>query len=201
MIYIVTAFSRFENFKTLDRYFKSFDFVTWIPILQKKQTSFFKRIFGFYRKFIILPNACGFYNPCYFKLNEFILNHYINPQDWYCFFNDDDWLPVDLLNYVEFRVKKSVVFCEMDRGYFDSTGHGTTRLGTDNITVFNVGLEQVFIKGLFLKDLKNKKYLFRDTDTADGILLNKISCEYEYETTDKAVLFNFFDKKRWQVKT
>jgi hypothetical protein len=202
MINIITAFSRFENYKHYKHYFKMFSFVNWFPILQIKQLNLdvVANDYNNMNPIYFVANASDNINPCYYKLNQFIKTFNINADDWYCFLNDDDWLPADLLNFVEFRATKDLLFCEMLRGWNDSTGHGTTRLKTDNLTVYNVGVEQIFIKGKILIELKNNNTLFlEDCEFADGLFIEYVSKSYDYETTEKAALFNFFDKERWNV--
>jgi hypothetical protein len=202
MFHILTPFSRKEN---LNFYLKNLQTknIIWHPITHESIVSFECNswIIPFHIDFSLLPQN----DPNYFKLNYFIENGIIIDDDWYCFLNDDDWMEGNVINEINKINDYDVVFCSMRRGdripnSKDVQPHGTeTLIAKKGVGCGSIGLEQIFIKGKILKQIKFNasseiQYM------SDGVLAEELQNKYEVKYIDNIfMLFNYLEPGRWNV--
>lgn len=180
MIHVITAYTRKENLKF---YLYHYEKENIIWHLLTYNTKILPDSRPWIQPFIHdeeIENIS--YDPYYRKLNRFIDNFKIIDDDYYCFISDDDWVEEGLFNKIN-KMNDDVIFVSMKRGL----NPDTYLICGDKQHAGAIGIEQYFIKGKILKQIR-----FEDENgMADGILaeelMSNFKCRYEPN------LFTFFD--------
>lgn len=201
MIHILTPFSRSEN---LNFYIKNLHDknIIWHPIIHKFEL--ISQNYEWIRPYVIsieLPKE----DPNYFKLNYFIEKAIINDDDWYCFMNDDDWIEDNVFDEINKIENYNVVFYSMKRGdripnSKDVQPHGIeTLIAKKGVGCGQIGLEQIFLKGKILKQIKFNTSIEVE-HMSDGVLAEELQKKYEVKYLDNVfVLFNYLEPGRWNI--
>jgi hypothetical protein len=149
------------------------------------------------------PEKTPRYNVFYYKINWFIQNNKIENENYYWVMCDDDSIENGVVSAIE-NMNDDIIFISMKRGYNIPEGlhpisrHPTNTLyaNPENICIGGIGIEQMIIKG---KIFKNLVYNI-NTEYGDGEMAIFLKENYTIKyRLDLFVLFNFFEKGRWDV--
>jgi hypothetical protein len=169
----------------------------------------------------ICPNTnIDFWARCNNSINWLIDNQTINDEEYYCILNDDDLYEDNFFESLKNGILQAntklsekitmsdckmsnidLIVTSMKRGHNippEATGfrrHPTNTLFADptNMTVGNVGVEQFFIKGKYLRNHKLPL-----TVHGDGELISDLVKKYQtLYLRDIYVLFNYLEPGRW----
>jgi hypothetical protein len=197
MFHIITPFSRNENLNFYIHNLQNKNII-WHPIVHEKILFIEPWILTCY----VLENLPK-EDPNYFKLNKFIEIYPIEDNDWYCFMNDDDWMEDNVIEEINKIKDHDVVFCSMKRGHQIPNNEGIqphgieTLIAKKGVGCGQIGLEQIFLKGKILKQIKF------DTSSkvqhmSDGVLAEELQKKYTVKYLGNVfVLFNYLEPGRW----
>lgn len=193
-INILTPFSRKENKQLLTDHLRSFD-IDWYPIIHEDIEFNEDWTYPFR---VPLPEGV---DPCYYKVNYFLDNHCLMPDEYYGVLCDDDFYEKDFFRKLNEHLGPTVLIVSMKRGLHERKEQGklihpisTLTASVDNMRLEHIGIEQMFIKGWLLKKLR-----FLNFSGADGYMaefLAKHIKDIKY-IPDAYVLFNWLEKGRW----
>jgi hypothetical protein len=203
MYHIVTPLGRYENLKKLHELLKPFnEFVIW-HIITDEDHPFRLSSLDKWIKIHICPNSnLEFWERCNGSINWWLDTYSLNPEQYYCFLNDDDAYEPDFFQKLNlYKDKKDICIVSMERGYnTPGTGvraHPTYKLFAhpSNMVVGGVGIEQIILKGKILKN-----YRIPLEVTGDGKFIAQV-CANNNELVsylpDICVWFNYLEKGRW----
>jgi hypothetical protein len=143
------------------------------------------------------------------SLNWFLDNYPLEPEDMYCFLNDDDAYEPDFFDKLRnviynFPYEINVIITSMKRGdEIPESVKGTNRHHHTNTLIahpifmqpMKVGLEQILVKGKVL-DLG---FRFPRYDCGDGMLITAITQQvHTMYLPEVYVWFNYFEPGRWR---
>ena len=197
--HVLTALSRYENLAKLIRMLNPLC-VQW-HVVTDADVPFRVKFDQLWIKHYIFDNsAVEFWARCNTALNWLLDHHPLNPEDRYCFLNDDDAYERDFFNKVDAH-DGELVIASMERGHQTPSGvdpiraHGCSKLvaAPENMRPGFVGVEQVIVSGRILSACR----LPIATD-GDGQMIEHMVKTYPAEYAPEAsVLFNRYEPGRW----
>jgi hypothetical protein len=215
MLHIITSFSRLDRKDWYINMLESKNII-WHPILHyntdqtdpsdKFQPLTKKEDIEFNRLWIqphFIKNIPSNIDICYYKLDDFIQNSQtIIDSDRYCFMNDDDWMEDDTFDFFNTtKLNEDVVFVSMKRGYGQQpgypNGHPTSTLIAHpaNMQVGTIGLEQYFVKGNILKQIRFDVH----NGCTDGLIAVWLFQNFKVSFAPyRYVWFNYLEPGRWE---
>ena len=149
------------------------------------------------------PNeGVEFWKRCNNSINWYLDNHLLDFEAKYLFLNDDDFYEPSFFIKIN-KSESPIIICSMKRGSntpFTSDPfkrHPTYDLiaAPQNMKVGGVGIEQIIIKGSYLKKYKLPIHVWGDGMMIEHII--KTNKEIEY-LPEAYVLFNYLEEGRWQ---
>lgn len=208
---IITPLNRYENLPELihdleDRHTPLAE-IRWHVITDRDCP------FGIYFKqpwiehYVSPNNEVGFWQRCNNAINWFLSSFKLNPEEYYCFMNDDDGYEPDFfdkLDRVASNDNPDVIIVSMKRGNRTPPGvaperaHGTSTLiaAAENMKPGHVGIEQIVVKGRVLAPCRLPMNVCGDGMMIEWIVSDSDS-KYVRYVPEIYAHFNELEPGRW----
>jgi hypothetical protein len=200
MLHAVTPFSRWENLDFYMKHFESLDIIWDVITDDPSRIPPQHNVRPYY-----CSNESKGDDICYRKLNMFLVDAPIVESDRYFFLCDDDWIDTSIIDKLA-AMDDDVIFVSMKRGHNFLGGHPTTTLiASPSVHVGTIGLEQMFLKGKIMRQVRFRSDHYPASDypshrqgSPDGHMAEMLMKLYpvRYEP-DLYVYFNMLESGRW----
>lgn len=200
MFHILTPLKRVQNLRSLIGMLQYQEGIVWHILMDWDMGFRIEFPQRWIHTYYVQQHHEKFWERCNFAINWFLDNHTIFTEDYYCILNDDDGYPPNFFTQLR-KADGDVLITSMKRGDATPAGvqperaHGFDTLiaKEEHMKPGYVGVEQIFMKGKVIKDVRLPL-----TIAGDGEMIQWV-CQHHKPTfvPDLFVWFNYLEPGRW----